>query len=88
MNMSTNKITAGTIARTIVLVVALVNQCLTVAGKSVFPISDEQIENVVSVLFTVVTAAIAWWNNNSFTAAAIAGDSTMKEIKEAKTEEA
>ena len=72
------KPTAATIARTVILVVALVNQALTMAGKSILPISDEQITEVISLAFTVVSALIAWWKNNSFTQAAITADETMK----------
>lgn len=78
------KPTAATIARTVILVVALVNQALTMAGKSVLPISDEQITEVISLAFTVVSALIAWWKNNSFTQAAITADETMKTLKSKK----
>ena len=75
------KITSETIVRTIVLAVALINQILTSIGHSIIPISDEQINSTVSTLFTVIASAIAWWKNNSFTAAAIEADKTMKELK-------
>ena len=75
------KITSGTIIRTIVLAVALINQILTSTGHNIIPISDEQIDSIVSILFTVIASVIAWWKNNSFTAAAIKADKTMKELK-------
>lgn len=78
------KPTASTIARTVILVVALANQALTMAGKSILPISDEQITEVISLTFTVVSALIAWWKNNSFTQAAITADETMKTLKSKK----
>lgn len=78
------KPTAATIARTVILVVALVNQALTMTGKSILPISDEQITEVISLAFTVVSALIAWWKNNSFTQAAITADETMKTLKSKK----
>lgn len=78
------KPTAATIARTVILVVALANQALTMAGKSILPISDEQITEVISLTFTVVSALIAWWKNNSFTQAAITADETMKTLKSKK----
>ena len=84
---NTNKITAGTISRTIILILALINQILTVSGHSIIPIADEQITSLVSVLFTVITALIAWWKNNSFTQAARQADKEMKEIKSAKESE-
>lgn len=75
------KISAGTIARTIILVLALINQGLTVAGHSVIPIEDETITEVVSLLFMVISAVAAWWKNNSFTSAAVEADLDLKEIR-------
>lgn len=70
-----------TIIRTIVLVVALVNQALTIAGKSPLPFEAEEITEGLSYLFTVVAALWAWWKNNSFTSAAIKADNVMHAIK-------
>jgi len=83
MNESNNKlqITSGTIARTAILILALVNQVLTATGHSVINISDENINTLISTGFTIVSALIAWWKNNSFTQAAIMADEVMKEDK-------
>ena len=75
-------ISAGTIARTIILVLALVNQLLTATGHSVINISDESINTLISTGFTIVTAVIAWWKNNSFTQSALKADEVMREGKE------
>ena len=77
----TNKISAGTIARTIILLLALINQCLSMAGVSPLPIEDEQVETIITTAWTVIAALIAWWKNNSFTQAALAGDALKNEIK-------
>jgi SPP1 family holin len=83
MNESNNKlqITSGTIARTAILILALVNQVLTATGHSVINISDENINTLISTGFTIISAIIAWWKNNSFTQAAIMADEVMKEDK-------
>lgn len=75
------KIESATIVRTIVLLLALINQCLVMAGKPVIPIEDATVEAVVTGLFTIGAAVWGWWKNNSFTKAAIEGDKVMKEIK-------
>lgn len=75
-------ISAGTIARTIILVLALVNQLLTATGHSVINISDESINTLISTGFTIVTAIVAWWKNNSFTQSALKADEVMREGKE------
>ena len=79
--MTTNKISAGTIARTIILLLALINQCLSMAGVSPLPIEDEQVETIITTAWSVIAALIAWWKNNSFTQAALAGDALKNEIK-------
>lgn len=75
-------ISAGTIARTIILVLALVNQLLTAMSHSVINISDESINTLISTGFTIVTAIVAWWKNNSFTQSALKADEVMREGKE------
>ena len=50
--------------RTIVLFVALVNQLLVVFGYSILPITEEEISQLCSTLFTIVTALWAWWHDN------------------------
>lgn len=71
-----------TIIRTVVLVVALINQILTSTGHPVIPVTDEQITEMLTLVFTVAASMWAWWKNNSFTQAAIRADLQMKQDKE------
>ena len=64
----------STIVRVLCLLLALVNQGLTAAGLGVLPINEAELEMIVSTLITAVFAIVAGWKNNSFTAAAKAGD--------------
>ena len=80
--MNENKISAGTIARTIVLILALVNQCLSMAGIQVLPIADEDVNTIVTTLWTLVASVAAWWKNNSFTKAAIKADQVLAQERE------
>lgn len=75
------KISAGTLTRTAVLGLALVNQLLSAAGKPVLPIDNAQLEQMISTGFTVGAALAAWWNNNSFTPEAIEADNFMTHLK-------
>ncbi|MFI3616106.1 phage holin [Streptococcus uberis] len=61
------KIDNGTLTRTIVLVLALINQGLVMAGKNTLPFSDEEMTQFISFIFTTATALAAWWKNNDFT---------------------
>lgn len=74
--MNTN-ITAGTIARTICLALALTNQVLSATGHAVLPIEDAQVETLVTTGLTVAASVAAWWKNNSFTLPARIGDQQM-----------
>ncbi|MBD2847906.1 phage holin [Paenibacillus sp. IB182496] len=54
----------GTIVRTALLVLALVNQVLVISGKSPVPIKDEDVEMTVTTVATIITSVWAWWKNN------------------------
>lgn len=82
-----HNIKKDTIIRTVVLIVALVNQALTLAGKSPLPFEAEEITEGLSYLFTVAAALWAWWKNNSFTQAAIKADDVMHALKGGEVED-
>ena len=75
------KISKGTIIRTTILIIALINQILSASGHSVLPIEDKQVEEFISVGFTIVTSLIAWWKNNSFTQNAIEADKFLSDLR-------
>ena len=74
-------ISAGTITRTAVLLLALTNQILSACGKPVLPIESTTVEQLVTAGITTVAALVAWWQNNSFTAAAIQADKYLEDKK-------
>ena len=74
-------VTAGTIARTACLLLALTNQVLSALGKPVLPIESATVEQLVTAGITTVTALVAWWKNNSFTPAALEADKTYDRLK-------
>ncbi len=71
-------ISTGTITRTVILILALINQGLTMFGHSPIPIEDETIVEFFAYGATIITALIAWWKNNSYTQKAIRADKTFK----------
>ena len=81
MNNLNNKISAGTIARTAVLALALIGQLLSALGKPVLPIENGTLEQLISTGFTTVSALVNWWYNNSFTPEAIEADAFMARMK-------
>ncbi|QHZ46446.1 phage holin [Bacillus sp. NSP9.1] len=64
----------GTVVRTVLLFMALVNQTLMMFGKPVLPVSEDQINTLADALytagsaaFTIMTALMAWYKNNYVT---------------------
>lgn len=78
---NTPAITAGTIARTACLLLALTNQVLSALGKPVLPIESAQLEQIVTTGITTVAALVAWWENNSFTPEAIHADELLDQMQ-------
>lgn len=75
------KIKTETIIRTVVLIVALINQGLTVIGWDLIPITDDQIAEIISLVFTIGASLWAWWKNNSFTYEARKADELLDSMR-------
>lgn len=75
------KVSINTIVRTIVLIIALANQALAIAGKEAFPVTEDQVYQSVSLIVTIGASVWAWWKNNSFTKNAIIADQYLKQLK-------
>jgi SPP1 family holin len=75
------EIKPDTIIRTVVLILALINQALAVFGKEAIPVTEDEVYQLVSLIMTIGAAVWAWWKNNSFTRAAIEGDKLKDAIK-------
>lgn len=67
--MDTNKIKikGATIARIVALLVAIANQCLALFGKDLLPFTDNWVYQIITLVITIVTAAINCWYNNDIT---------------------
>lgn len=64
----------GTVVRTVLLFIALVNQTLIMFGKAALPISEDQVNTLADALylpgsaaFTIITSVVAWFKNNYVT---------------------
>lgn len=57
-----NKTSAAKFA---VLLLALVNQGLSLTGHNLLPITSDQVNDWVSLTFTIVTALIAYFDNDT-----------------------
>ena len=60
-------VTVGTIIRTILLAIGIINLILTCTGHSPLPFDSEDVNLAVSVVYQAVVSVIAWWKDNDFT---------------------
>ncbi|WP_144625233.1 phage holin [Bacillus velezensis] len=68
------KFEKGTVVRTVLLLIALINQTMLMFGKSPLDITDAQVNQLAdalytagSVIFTIITTLVAWFKNNYVT---------------------
>lgn len=73
-----------TIIRTIVLILALVNQVLAIYGKDKIPITEDEVYQLITLTVTIGSALWAWWKNNSFTLPAIKADEYLEKLRREK----
>ena len=78
------KVKTETIIRTIVLILALVNQVLAIYGKQKIPITEDEIYQLITLIVTIGASLWTWWKNNSFTQPAIQADEYMEKLRQEK----
>lgn len=78
------KITKGTIVRTIMLGIVLLNLILKHFGIDAINVSESEILTLVEAIIEVVVILISFWKNNSFTPNAIKADEFLKTLKESE----
>lgn len=74
------KISKGTLTRTVLLILALLNQGLAIKGMSPIPVDNAMVTEFISLAFLGVASIAAWWKNNSFTRKAIQADEYKKQL--------
>ncbi|MFZ7120196.1 MAG: phage holin [Eubacteriaceae bacterium] len=77
--MDLENVSKETWVRTIVLLIALVNQGLQLFGVNTLPFTGEEVANVITIILTVISAIWSWWKNNSFTTLAQEADKILKD---------
>ncbi|MGE6630134.1 phage holin [Bacillus sp. NPDC077027] len=65
--MEIQKISAGTITRLVLLLLALINSGLTAAGNSPIPVNEEGVQQFITLAFLGITSLWAYWKNNDIT---------------------
>lgn len=77
-------ISKGTIVRTIMLVIVVLNMILKHFGIDAINVSESEILSLVEVLIEVAVIAVSFWKNNSFTEKAIKADEFLKTLRESE----
>lgn len=80
------KITTGTIIRTIMIGIVVINLLLKAIGKPVLDIEEGTVAAWVEMIVEVAMVIVGFWKNNSFSKAAIKADEFLKGLKSNNTE--
>lgn len=70
----------GTLVRTAVLLLSLINSVLQMFDLNPLPIENETVSQAFSSVLLIVSAIVSWWKNNSFSKNAVAADEYLKEL--------
>jgi len=76
-----SQVSYGSWLRLALLLLSLVNAVLRMLGAETFFYTEEGTAEVISCLMIVISAACAFWKNNSFTAAAQQADRLLDEMR-------
>ena len=76
------KISKGTIVRTVMLIIVVLNMVLKHFGIDVINVSENEVLSVIEMLIEIATIIVTFWKNNSFTQNAIKADEFLKTLKE------
>ena len=78
------KISKGTIVRTVMLIIVVLNMILKHFGLDVINVSESEILSVLEMLIEIAVIIVTFWKNNSFTDKAIKADEFLKTLKESE----
>lgn len=77
-----NNIKFGTIVRTILFVIAIINLILKAQGKSIIDIEENIVAYWLETIVDIAIMIVSFWKNNSFSKYAIMADEFLQHLKE------
>ncbi len=83
-NQNKLKISKGTIVRTIMLIIVVVNMVLQHFGIDIIKVDESQVLSFVEIVLELAVIIVNFWKNNSFTDKAIKADEFLKNLKESE----
>jgi len=78
------RISKGTIVRTIMLFIVIINLILKQMGHDIINVSESEVLTLVETLIEVAVIVVAFWKNNSYTEKAIKADEFLQMLKESE----
>lgn len=75
------KISKGTIIRTILMILVIVNIILERNGIDVIPADESTISMFVETVIEIAVIGVGFWKNNSYSKRAIKADEFLKRLK-------
>lgn len=76
------KISKGTIIRTILLIIAMINMGLQHFGYDIIKVDETSITSIVEYGIEIAIIIVGFWKNNSYTEKAKMADNFLKKLKE------
>ena len=76
------KITKGTIIRTILTLLVIVNFILERCGIDIIPADESTITMLVESVIEIAVIVVGFWKNNSFSKKAIKADQFLQQLRE------
>ena len=80
-NINLKGITAETVTGVLILLVALINAVLQMFGINTLPIESDEVSNIVSTIFLIVTALWNTWKNRNISTASQTAQQITDAIK-------
>lgn len=77
---TTPKVTKGTILRTILMIIVLINMGLRAMGKPVLTIGTDELSSTLETLIEIAVLVTNWWYNNSITPKARKAEEFFKQL--------
>lgn len=74
----------GTIIRTILFVIVIINMILKAAGKDALAVTENDVAITVETAIEIAILIAAWWKNNSFTKNAQEADKLLEKLNSMK----
>ncbi len=82
------KVTKGTVVRTVLLAVVLVNIVLKAFGMNPVQVDERSVVSVIENVVSIVVIMLNWWKNNSFSDEAKNADFYLQKLRNFDTDEA